>query len=281
MSGKLESRVVLVTGASRGIGAAIARRFAAEGASVVIAARTLEPAGDSPVAGSLQETADAIRAAGGSCLPVATDLSNPDDRARLIAEAEREYGFIDVLVNNAAVGMYIPTMQQTRKRLWLSYEVNVMTPVDLMQRTIDWMRERGAGWVLNISSASSASPGPAPWDDQDRYVQFHRQSGPTVYASTKAALERLTTGTAAELGQDNVNVNTLAPVEAVASEGAMHADVIDEVAQFEPVEAMAEAALALCTGTPGQLSGRCVLSLPFLEEQGIKIKTLDGKTTIE
>lgn len=281
MSGKLESRVALVTGASRGIGAAIARRFAAEGASVVLAARTLAPAEDNPVAGSLQETADAIRAAGGSCLAVATDLSNPDDRARLIAEAEREYGFIDVLVNNAAVGMYIPTMQQSRKRLWLSYEINVLAPVDLMQRTVDWMRERGAGWVLNLSSASANPPGPAPWDDQDRYVQFHRQSGPTVYASTKAALERLSAGAAVELGNDNINVNTLAPVEAVASEGAMAVGVIDEVAQFEPVEAMAEAALALCSGSPGQLSGHCVLSLPFLEEQGIKIKSLDGQATIE
>src|SRR4051812_4612743 len=96
-----EGKVAVVTGASRGIGEAIARRLAAAGARVTLAARTVDP--DPRYEGSLVETAASISAAGGEAIVVRCDLSKSDDRHQLIAETERQLGPVDILVNNAAV----------------------------------------------------------------------------------------------------------------------------------------------------------------------------------
>src|SRR6478672_11259669 len=105
--GRLDGKVVLVTGASRGIGAEIARLFAAEGGRVVCAARTLRE-GEHQLAGSLETTVDDIRARGGRAHAVAANIAEPAECARLMAEARAAYGPVDVLVNNAALTYYLP-----------------------------------------------------------------------------------------------------------------------------------------------------------------------------
>ncbi len=142
------------------------------------------------------------------------------------------------------------------------------------------MKARGGGWILNLSSATSTRPGPAPYDPKDRAYRFHTTHSPTLYGSTKAALERLSTGMAMELAADHIAVNTLAPVEAVASEGALVSGSIDDLAHMEPVEAMAEAALALCSRPQAALSGRVALSLPLLRELGLPVMGLDGRAPL-
>ena len=139
--------------------------------------------------------------------------------------------------------------------------------------TIDLVRRRG-------NKNTVLHPDTAPYDPQNRSYQFHQNTAPTLYGSTKAALERTSAGMAAELAPVNIAVNTLAPVEAVASVGAMKTGAIDAVAHIEPEEAMAEAALQLCSRPQAQLSGRCVLSLPLLRELGVAVHTLDGKAPL-
>lgn len=275
----LRNKVAIVTGASRGIGAAIAYRFAAEGARLVITARTVKPDGKLP--GSLEETAARIRALGAECHCVQADLGDPADRARIVPEAIARFGGVDVLVNNAAWARFRPTLKQTPKDTHLAFEINYFAPLELSQQAVASMAERGSGWILNISSATSNRPEPAPYDASNRYYQFHVHSGPTLYGSTKAALERMSAGFAAELAARRIAVNALAPVEAVASEGALETGTIDAGAHIEPVEAMAEAALALCSRPPEELSGRCVLSLPLLRELGVTVHTLDGREPLQ
>jgi NAD(P)-dependent dehydrogenase (short-subunit alcohol dehydrogenase family) len=279
MPGALQGKVAIVTGASRGIGAGIALRFAAEGAKVVITARTVEA--DGKLDGSLRETADRIRALGGEVHMVQADLSDPAARARIVPEAVARFGGLDILVNNAAWARFRPTLtQQLPKHTHQAFEINFFAPLEMSQQAIPFMQERGAGWILNLSSATSRSPEPAPYDPRARYQLFHVHAGPTIYGSTKAALERMTAGFAAELAGNGIAINALAPVEAVASEGAVASGTIDEGAHYEPLEAMAEAALALCTRPADQLSGRSVLSLPLLRELGLKVSTLDGRETL-
>ena len=278
MTDKLKNKIAVVTGASRGIGAAIAIRFAAEGAKVLIVARTLEGGGSLP--GSLRETAERIKATGGQCHWIRADLANTDDRDRIIPEALTRFGGIDILVNNAAWARFGMAHQQKRHHRRLAFEINFFAPLELASQAIPVMSERGGGWIVNITSQTSVHPDAAPYDSQNRYFLFHRNSSPTLYGSTKAALERMSTGMAAELAAQNIAVNTLAPVEAVASEGALKTGTIDAVAHMEPVEAMAEAALELCYHPQATLSGRRVLSLPLLRERRVPIHGLDGRSIL-
>ncbi|MFM7067086.1 MAG: SDR family NAD(P)-dependent oxidoreductase [Gammaproteobacteria bacterium] len=274
MSRVLDGRVAVITGASRGIGAAIARRFAAEGAKVVITARTLAPGSALP--GSLEEVAAALRDAGGECQCVAADLADPDSRARILPAAIERYGGVDILVNNAAWARFQPSHQMAMRHARLAFEVNVFAPLQLAQQAVPSMMARGGGWILNLSSGTALSPDPAPYAHDSRYFQFHQSASPSVYGSTKAALQRLTAGMAAELAGHRIAVNTLAPVEAVASEGALHSGTLDATTHYEPVEAMAEAALQLCSADPAALSGRFAVSLPLLRELGVPVRSLDG-----
>lgn len=270
----LRDKVAIVTGASRGIGAAIAERFAAEGAKVVLAARTGEPGGKLP--GSLDETAARIRARGGDCLCVSADLASEREREHIVGRCVAHYGGLDILVNNAAWARFEAGHMQPPQRVQLAYAVNVFAPQHLIQLAVPHMKARGGGWILNLSSVTSHKPAAAPYDPQDRAYRFHTTASPTLYGSTKAALERLSAGMAIELAAERIAVNTLAPVEAVASEGALKSGSIDDLAHMEPIEAMAEAALALCSRPQATLSGRIALSLPLLREFGIEVRQLDG-----
>src|SRR3990170_5451858 len=121
--GRLDGKSVIVTGASRGIGAEIARTFAAEGGRIVCAARTLRE-GDHPLEGSLERTVEEIRAAGGEARPVAVNISDPEECERLVREAREAYGPVEVLVNNAALTYFLPVKDYPLNRGMRSWAVN-------------------------------------------------------------------------------------------------------------------------------------------------------------
>lgn len=261
--GALEGKIAVVTGASRGIGQYIAERLAADGAVVAVSARTVDE-GDHPLPGSISGTVQAIREQGNNALAVQADLAKAEDRERLVETVTRELGPIDVLVNNAAVTYFEPVEEFDWRHYDLMFEVQVKAPFDLARRVIPAMREKGAGWIVNISSGAARHPQPG---------RGRAGRGGTVYGMCKAALERFTTGLAAEVFEDNIAVNVVSPSGVVATPGVVHHRLIPPGREdmAEPNEYMAEAAYVLATGDPKELTGRVTYSKPILDELGVKL----------
>ena len=146
--GALEGKVAIVTGASRGIGEAIAARFAQEGAKVIASARTADE-GESKLSGTLKDTINRITRAGGEARFVKADLALKEDRERLVETAVATYGPVDILVNNAAITYFIPVADFPEKRFKLMMEVQVYAPFHLSQLVLPSMKERHTGWIVN------------------------------------------------------------------------------------------------------------------------------------
>jgi len=244
-SGLLAGQVALVTGASRGIGEYIAKRYAMEGARVVVSARTLD-SGDHYLPGGIRDTVRAINSAGGEACAVQCDLSLQDDQARLIKEAEQHFGPVDILVNNAAITYFTPVSEFRQKHYDLMMSVQVWAPFYLSQLVLPGMRERGHGRILNVSSGAALHP--------DKSVAAR---GGTVYGMCKAALERFTTGLAQETYTQGIGVNVISP-GLVATPGVEHHKLINDSNRdrVTPVEHMAEACLRLVYGDSQQFTGR-------------------------
>lgn len=262
MTGQLEGRIALVTGASRGIGAEIARLFAAEGAAVAITARTVEE-GTGPFEGSITTTLQQILDAGGTAVAIAADLSKPEDRAALVEQARAELGPPDILVNNGAITWFDPVATMSERHWRLMFEVQVRAPFELTQMLLPHMLAEGRGSILNISSKGALHPDldatPARPDGAT--------TGGTVYGMVKASLERMATGLAAELKGTGVTANALSPTSLVVTPGVIHHQLLTPEREpwVEPTDMMARAALAL---VGGELNGRIAYSHQLLAELG-------------
>ncbi len=269
--GELEGKVALITGASRGIGKAIAQRFAAEGAAVVLCASRLGAHGN--LAGTLEEAVAEINAAGGRAAAEVCNLHDADARSDLVERAAKHFGPLDILVNNAArSNMTLPSESTLSQRNGL-YDLNVNVPVELTQQALPAMREKGAGWILNIGSAT-AEQGPPPYPDSKQAAWV---IGP--YGATKAALNRYSEALGHELCGEGIFVNVMAPTSIVMTPGAEHIRAIAEKRpdMVEPVEMMAEGALELCTG---RHVAQIVYSRDILHRVARPLKSLDGKEVI-
>jgi len=268
----LSGKVALVTGASRGIGAAIAERLAASGATVVVTARTIDAA-QSKLEGTIHETVTRITEAGGTAVAIAADLSKVTERERLVAETTELVGPVDVLVNNAAVTYFIPVADFGAKQFQLMFEVEVTAPFHLAQLVLPAMIAKGEGWILNISSGAARHPTFPP--------DPARHEGGAVYGMCKAALERFSTGLASEVYANNVAVNALSPNRVVPTPGTVFHHLVtgDPDQIIEPPEVMSEAALALCSAAPRSRTGRITYSQDLLNELGIAVSAAGSESS--
>ncbi len=260
--GKLDGKVVIVTGASRGIGKSIAEVFAAEGGKVVCAARTLHE-GEHPLEGSLEHTVAGIKAAGGEASAVAVDISEYEQCEKLVEETRRLYGPVDVLVNNAALTYFIPIATYPVNKWHRSIAVNLHAPFYLSQLVLQDMLPRKSGSIVNISSGAAIGPGRGPYPEAVG-------RGGTLYGAEKAALERFTQGLASEVFQDGVSVTCVSPSQVVPTPGTVFHHLVTGMddPRGEPPELMAKAALLLATEPQDKISGRVTYSQEILKEYG-------------
>lgn len=273
-SGRFAGRRAIVTGASRGIGAAIAERLAAEGADVAIVARTLER--HDHLEGSLRDTAERVRGHGNRVAIIVADLTDELDRQRIVPEAADALGGpAEILVNNAAALINQPLVDFPLRRRRLLFEANVHAPMDLAQAVIPTMADAGEGWIVNLSSGAAR-----PWSGPPFDLGFQGTT-PTMYGASKAALNKVTNGLGAELLGTGIRVNTVEPRAAVLSEGAQQL-VGDQLRadQIEPIEAMVEAVVALCA-CPEDVTGQNLVSLDLIDAWGLTVHALDGSPLSE
>lgn len=259
--GKLSGKTAIVTGASRGIGQAIAELFAAEGANVVCAARTLNE-GDHMLEGSLANTVRRIKEAGGQAMAVAANVSAEEDCRNLVEAATREYGKVDILVNNAALNYYVPIVDYDVHRWMRAFAVNVHGPFMLSKFVLPGMIERRSGAIVNISSGAAIGPGRGPYDAGGR--------GGTMYGASKAALERFTQGLAQEVAEFGIAVSCFSPSQVVPTPGTVYHKLVTGMddPRGEPPEIMARAALLLASEPAEKVNGRVTYSQQILKEFG-------------
>jgi NAD(P)-dependent dehydrogenase (short-subunit alcohol dehydrogenase family) len=259
----MTGRTAIVTGASRGIGRAIAELLASEGTRVVCVARTLNE-GDHRLEGSLASTVAAIRGAGGEATAVAADISSEPECLELVEAARAAYGPIDTLVNNAALNYYIPTAEYPTSRWVKAFAVNVHAPFILSKAVLPDMIPRRRGAIVNISSGSAIGPGRGPYKDQTA-------RGGVMYGATKAALERFTQGLAQEMAQHGgIAVSCVSPSRTVPTPGTVYHKLMASLddPRGEPPIMMARAVLLLASEPADKVNGRVTYSQQILKEWG-------------
>lgn len=262
---RLDGKVALVTGSSRGIGRAIAQRLATAGATLVVTARSL----DSPVAqpGTLRETVALIEDNGGHAIALAADLENLDDREALVGRAVDAAGGLDILVNNAGYAEYAPIAEMPDSAFDQTIDHYLRAPFVLSRAAIPQMEARGAGWIVNVGSVTALPP-------VEPYGLFDTHGGATLYAAVKAAIDRFTQGLAVELLPRDIAVNRIGPSTAIMTPGA--ARYIPSNYPTEDVAYLAESALQLCHLPAALRTGQLTYSMHFPKAMGFRVYSVDG-----
>lgn len=253
--GSLDGKVAFVTGASRGLGRGMALQIAKAGAAVVCAARATDEQRSPWFEGTIDATANEIRAFGGHAPAVQMDVTREDDIERAFKHAFAEFGRIDFLINNAGVGFMGTVAELSVKRWDVVMNVNLRGAYLCCKQVLDHMIERRSGHVVNISSAVAAMTGP----------------GLVAYGAAKAALERFSVGLAAEVAEYGVAVNALR----VAGEGAQNQYYEAEHprsdgAKLDPPEVSGAVVVWLLEQDAAAYNGRVLDYAALRDEHGIR-----------
>lgn len=248
----LKDKVVVVTGSARGAGRVIALQLAAEGAKVVVADRSDK---EFMLPGTIYSVVEEIKNAGGTAFPFRVDLRNEEEIVALRDAVLKEYGTVDVVVNNAGITFASRIVDLPTERWDQVMGVNPRGTFLMCKHFLPTLMEKRAGAILNISSIAGRGPSP----------------GMPVYSASKAAIDYLTLSLAEEVREHNIAVNCLAPTTAVSTEGQLHLDREhpERVARLEPTEHYAKVAVWLCKQEASTLTGQLVWSRQAAAKFGI------------
>jgi citronellol/citronellal dehydrogenase len=249
---RLQGKVAIVTGASRGVGRNMSLELAKEGCDIVIAART-EEVKDPRLPGTIYSTAEEIGALGRRALAVRTDVTDEESIDSMVKQVLEHFGKIDILVNNAGIMMPGPLVDLPLRRWDLMWRVNVRGAIACSRAALPHMMERRDGVIINISSVLADVPG----------------GGNIPYSLTKLALRKLSEGLAEEVRGYNIRVFALSPEGLVRTPGTMYHRFEESESVGENIEApevMGRAAVFLCTEDAAALSGGHYFSGPLLRE---------------
>jgi citronellol/citronellal dehydrogenase len=246
----LGDRVAIITGASRGIGRALALGLARNGCKVVVAAKSVESTEKLP--GSIHSVAREIEALGAQALPVQVDMRDAGQIEDLVAQAKEHFGRIDVLVNNAGALWWRPLLDTPPQRFDLVMGVNVRAAFLAARAVLPHMIERGWGHIVNLSPPLDPSALP----------------GKIAYLISKFGMTFLTLGLAEEVRSANVAVNSLWPVTIIESQASINWKLGDRT-QWRKPDILVECVLRMVRKEPRELTGRALLDEDFLREEGV------------
>lgn len=252
----LKGRVAIITGASRGIGRAIALKLAANGVNIAIGAKTVESTPKTP--GTIFDTAREVEALGAQALAVQTDVRFEDQIVRLVRKTYERFGRIDIVVNNAGAIMWMSVEDLPVKRFDLMMQLNYRAPFILCHEAIPLMKMSGRGHVINLSP-------PLDWLPTEEWA------GKTGYMMSKLGMTHLTSGLAGEVREFRIAVNSLWPAGVVDTQATrVFASMlgIDEGVKWYSPDLLADAALEIVKTPPEDLTGRHLIAEEFLRSRG-------------
>jgi citronellol/citronellal dehydrogenase len=249
----LAGKTLLITGASRGIGKAIALRAAADGANVVVAAKTTEPHPKLP--GTIHTAAAEIEAAGGRALAVPTDIRFEEQIARAVQQAVAAFGGLDILVNNASAISLAGTLDTPMKRFDLMFAVNVRATFACSQAAIPHLRRAGNPHILNLAPPLNLAP---------RWFKDH-----VAYTMSKYGMSLCVLGMAEEFRADGIAVNALWPRTGIATAATGMIGGAELVRRCRRPEIVADAAHALLVRDSRTTTGNFFLDEEVLAQEGV------------
>lgn len=250
MSKVLDGRVAIITGASRGIGKALALRLAEEGADIVVAAKSERSRDRLP--GTIYDTADGVRARGRRALAIKVDVREEEEIARMVEQTMAEFGRIDILINNAGALWWKPLLDTPAKRFDLVMNVNVRAAYLCAYYALPHMQRQRWGHIISMAPA----------------ISTHANPSMVAYMISKMGMARLAIGIAEEHRADNIAANALWPVTPIETAAVINTGFGDRSVWRTP-EIMCDAVMAILSQEPSQCTGRQLTDEEILREAGV------------
>lgn len=255
---ELKGKVAIITGASRGIGKAIALKLAGAGVNIAVGAKTVEASEKTP--GTIYDTMREVEKLGSEALAVQTDVRFDEQIQALVQKTVERFGRIDIVINNAGAIMFQSVEQMPVKRFDLITQLNYRAPFILCHETIPHLRKQGEGHIINMSPPPKIGA-----------LAAEGWAGRTGYLMSKFGMSHLTMGLAEELRADNISVNSLWPASVINTQAtrvfAGMLRVHGNVRWYSP-ELLADASLEILKTSPAELTGQTVIAEDLLQLRG-------------